>query len=439
MPGIRQKVEDLRENLDEFVQQTEYPALIARAAPDEIAYVMKFLQGLEEVHPQNFFMVFGQPFEDAAAYMDLVAGAVGVQIDAAQTARAERGEAPFPPVPLELASRQLAPEARLHRLLRYLLTLLPNDRDHAFVVGFLPLQCLDPEGYAKLMQSILPVPRIEPWMAGLRVVIHDDRTALRIVPILQQQEQTDTVLTFEVDFSTPAVTDSLTKEAADTSLPLEQRMLGLFQLAALDFSYKRYDDALTKYGILYEFYSKPAVPHMQALCLCGTADVLRAQGDPAQAKSLLQRGIAIAMAGDARPPLLNLLISAVEVCFELGQHEEAASYAESGGTLAAVSFNPYTYADLIERKADAELAQGTLALALESYERSEKLCRMYEHFPRWKSVLDKQAKLCDDAGKLGDADRIRAERRRVDELEQRGGSGKKPSELAERPAAQAQA
>jgi tetratricopeptide (TPR) repeat protein len=438
MAGVRQQFEDLRENLDEFVQQTEYPVLVARCAPDEIAYVMKFLQGLEEVHPQNFFMIFGQPFEDAAAYLDLVADAVRVQIEAAQLARAERGEAPFPSVPPELASRQLAPEVRLHRLLRYLLTLLPNDKDHAFVVGFLPLQCGEPDGYAKLMQSILPVPRIEPWMAGLRIVVHDDRTALRLVPILQQQKQLDTVITFEVDFSTPAVTDSLTKEAADTSLPLDQRMLGLFQLAALDFSYKRHDDALTKYGMLYEFYSKPAVPHMQALCLCGSADVLRAKGDPAQAKSLLQRGIAIAMAGDARAPLLNLLISVVEVCFDLGQHEEAASYADSGGTLAAVSFNPYTYADLIERKGDAELAQGKLALALESYERSEKLCRMYEHFPRWKSVLDKQAKLYDDAGKLGEADAARAERRRVDELEQRGGSGKKPSELMQRPGAHAQ-
>src|SRR5262245_46974688 len=109
MPALRQQFEDLRENLDEFVQQTEYPVLIARCAPDEIAYVMKFLQGLEEVHPQNFFMIFGQPFENAAAYMDLILEAVRVQLDAAQIARAERNEAPFPPMPPELASRQLAP------------------------------------------------------------------------------------------------------------------------------------------------------------------------------------------------------------------------------------------------------------------------------------------------------------------------------------------
>lgn len=438
MAGLQQKFEDLRENLDEFLQQTEYPVLVARCAPDEIAYVMKFLQGLEEVHPQNFFVIFGQTFEGPAAYLDQAVDALRLQIKAAQTARAERGEAPFPPVPLELASGGLAPDVRLHGLLRYLLTLLPNDREHAVAVGFLPLGCSDPDGYAKLMHSILPLPRIEPWMAGLRIVIHDDRRALRLIPVLQNQQQTETVITFEVDFSTAAVTDSLAKEAADTSLPLEQRMLGLFQLAALDFSYKRHDDALTKYGMLYDFYSKPPVPHMQALCLGGSADVLRAMSDPVQAKSLLQRGIAVAMTGDARAPLLNLLISVVEVCFDLGQHDEAESYAESGGILAAVSFNPYAYADLIERKGDAELAQGKVVSALETYGRSEKLCRMYEHFPRWGSVLDKQARIFDDRGEFADADAARAERRCVDELERRGGSGKQPTELAQRLSLQAE-
>jgi tetratricopeptide (TPR) repeat protein len=437
MHGMRQQFEDLRENLDEFVQQTEYPVLIVRCRPDELAYVMKFYQGLEEVHPQNFFLVFAQPFESPAAYLDQVVEALRVQLDAAQIARAERGEPPFPPLPTELASRD-APELRLHRLLRYLPTLLPNDRDHAVAIGFLPLDCRDADGYARLMESILPIPRIESWTAGLRIVIYDDRSERRLIPLLAEKK-VDTVISFEVDFSTPALTDGLTKEAADTSLPLGQRMMSLFQLAALDFAYQRHDDALAKYGILYDYYSKPPVPHMQAMCLSGSGDVLRAKGDPGQAKSMLQRGIAIAMAHDARPPLLNLLISAIEVCFELGQHDEAASYADSGATLAAVSFNPYTYADLVERKGDAEIAQGKTALALDSYRRSEKLCRMYEHFPRWKSTLDKQAKIHDETGKLAEADRVRAERRRVDDLERRGGSGKAPSELAEPPETQAEA
>src|SRR5688572_15663457 len=158
MAGIRQQIEDLRENLDEFVQQTEYPVLIARCTADELAYVMKFLQGLEEVHPQNFFLIFAQPFANEAGYMDLVVDALRVQLEAAAALRAERGEAPFPPLPPDVATASLAPELRLQRLLRYLLTLIPNPREHAVVVGFLPLQCGDPEGYARLMQSILPVP-----------------------------------------------------------------------------------------------------------------------------------------------------------------------------------------------------------------------------------------------------------------------------------------
>lgn len=435
---MQQKFEDLRENLDEFVQQTEYPVLLVRCTPEELAYVLKFLQGLEEIHPQNFFVSFPQRFHDAADYLDGAVDALRLQLEAAAPLRAERGEAPFPPLPPELAGHALRPPERLSRLLRYLLTLLPNDRDHAMVVGLLPLECTDTEGYQRLVESILPIPRIEPWMAGLRVLVYDDRTTRRLVTSLEER-RIDTVITFEVDFSTAALTDTLAESAANTSLPLEQRMLALFQLAAIDYGYQRHDAALEKYGVLYEYYSKPPVPHLQALCLLGSGDVLRAQAKPAEAKPLLQRGIAIAMQHDARAPLLNLLISIVEVCFELGHHEDAASYAESGATLAACSFNPYAYADLVERKADAELAQGKLALSLESYQRCERLCRMYEHFPRWKSALDKQARLHEQAGDYGGLERVRRERRRVDEVEAKGGSGKSPAELAEPPKAEASA
>jgi hypothetical protein len=61
------------------------------------------------------------------------------------------------------------------------------------------------------------------------------------------------VLTCEVDFSTPALTDGLSQGAADVSLPVTERMACLYQLAALDYTYKRYPDALQKFGVLHDF------------------------------------------------------------------------------------------------------------------------------------------------------------------------------------------
>src|SRR5690606_13601364 len=121
-----------------------------------------------------------------------------------------------------------------------------------------------------------------------------------------REREVDHALTFEIDLSTPALTDQLTKDASDPSLPLPERMSALLQLAALDYSYRRYPDALDKYGVLFQFYAKQNLPSMQAVCLLGVGDTLCAAGHPEPAKERLQQGIALAMADVALPELRNL-------------------------------------------------------------------------------------------------------------------------------------
>ena len=96
-----------------------------------------------------------------------------------------------------------------------------------------------------------------------------------------------------------------------------------------------------------------------------------------------------------KPPrqMLNALIAITEVCFELRQLDEAASYADSGARVAAAALNPFACADLHERKGDAELAQGKTQESIEWYRRCHHLCQTYEHYFRWKSVLQKLGRL----------------------------------------------
>src|SRR5437868_6052179 len=96
---MKRKFEALRENLDEFVSQNDYPVLVVGCLSDELAYVTKFLQSLDEKHPADFFVVFPQPFASAEGYMDAVVAALKVQLQAAAEARQQRAEAPFPPLP----------------------------------------------------------------------------------------------------------------------------------------------------------------------------------------------------------------------------------------------------------------------------------------------------------------------------------------------------
>src|SRR5439155_14537733 len=165
----------------------------------------------------------------------------------------------------------------LQDVLQYLRSLLPNEKEHSVVVGLLPLSCRNFEEYAGLMTWVMPLPDVKPWMVPLRIVIYDDRSQHLVKTVLERR-QAEHILSFEVDFSTPALTDSLTRDASDASLPVPERMACLMQLAALDYSYKRHAEALQKYGALHNYYAEQKIPSMQALCLLGAGDTLRAGG-----------------------------------------------------------------------------------------------------------------------------------------------------------------
>jgi hypothetical protein len=313
---MRRKFEELRDTLDEFVEQTDYSVLVVGCLPEELAYVLKFLQGLEEKHTENFLLTFGQDFAAPGPYLDALTDALRGQVEAAVAVRAERGEPPFPPMPPALFEAHRPADQRLLGLLQYVSRLLPDEPGHAVVAAFLPLRCHDFSAYARLVASVIRASETEPWMAQLRVVFYDDRSSRLLVNAMQKRAMAH-VLTFEVDFSTPALTDALTRDAANTSLPVAERMACLHQLAALDYSYQRYPDALEKYRVLYTYYEEMEIPSMQAMCLLGTGDTLRAAGDLPAAKEMLQRGIALCLQHQVLAVLLNLCISAVEVSFSL--------------------------------------------------------------------------------------------------------------------------
>lgn len=418
---MKRKFEELRENLDEFVQQTDYPVLLVGALPEEVPYVTQYLVSLDQVHAHSFFLTFTHPFESAGAYVDLMLESVQVQLAEAAPARAEDKLPPLPPVPSALLEPVLAPADKLRGLLRYLPSLLPNMQDHSVVVGILPLSCADVHAYSRLMASILPLPDIPDWMKALRLVIYDDRAQRSLVRAIGAQPA-KTTLTFEVDFSTPALTDALSREASDPATPLPQRMAYLLQLAALDYSYQRYTDSIEKYGVLYKYYEDPSTPAMQAICLLGVGDSLAALGQLEPAKSMLQSGLALCVEHKLLAPMLNLLLSVGSLCTSLGQHADAESYAQSGTQVAGELLNPFGHADFLERKADAQLAQGKGDEALATYERCRGTAERYEYFHRWKTVLQKLCTLYEQRGARQQRRERENELLRVQALEQGGGS-----------------
>jgi len=426
---MRQKFEDLRVNLDEFIQQTDYSLLLISCRPEDCAYVARFLDGQDAARPESFFIVWPGEFLDATRYVTALVQFLEQRMEAARLPREERGEPPFPALPLELKDERRDPAQRFRQWLSHLVTLLDDPKSQSFVVGLLPSRCQDSAGFARLIESVLPVPTRPTWLEPLRLVAFDSKDAPQLVPLLNERN-VDSVLTWEVDFSTPALTDALAREASNPSLPLEQRMLSMMQLAGLDFAHQRHPDARHKFAVLYDHYSKPPQPAMQAICLHGAGESMVATGQPVEGKQLFERALLCCMQDDhSHGPMLIVLQSLIRVCFMLQDYPRAESYAQSGASLAAGLLNPALYAHLEELRGDAQRAQGKNE-ALETYEHARKLSRKYEQFGTWKSVLDKLVPLHSDAGRDGVAQELSRERQRVDALE-RAGAGSQATQGAQ--------
>jgi hypothetical protein len=422
---MRQKFEELRANLDEFIQQTDYSLLLITCRPEDCAYIAPFLDGQDAARPESFFIVWPGEFVDAGSYVSALIGFLEQRLEVAKAPREERGEPPLPALPLELQDERRAPTERFRGWLSFLVTLLDDPTSQSFVVGLLPSRCHDSASYARLIESVLPVPTRPAWLEPLRIVAFDSKDTPRLVPQLNQAS-VDTVLTWEVDFSTPALTDALAREASNPSLPLEQRMLSMMQLAGIDFAHQRHPDARQKFAVLYDYYSRPPQPAMQAICLHGAGESCLASGQPEEGHRLLERALLACMQDDkSHGPMLIVLQSLVRSCFSLQRYPEAESYAQSGAALAAALLNPALYAHLEELRGDAQSAQRK-SEALETYEHARKLARKYEQHGVWKSVLEKLAQLHSEAGRDALAYELSRERQRVEALERGGDAGHPP-------------
>lgn len=289
--------------------------------------------------------------------------------------------------------------------------MLPNCKEFSVVVGLLPMECEDAAGYARLVEKALVHSRRPEWLEPLRVVILDSREAPALRPLIQQR-RIETVLTWELDLSPPALVDSLARECGDPGIPLAQRMASLVQLAGVDLAYRRYSDAREKYAAAFEFYSTPPQPAMQALCMQGAGDAFVAEGRLPEAKEMYERGLWVCMDANVLPAALLMLQALIRLCFAMQHWPDAEAYAHSGSRLANGTLNPSLYAHLLECRGDAQIGQGKRKEAVQSYEHARAVAAHHLLIETWESSLDKLIRLYEQAGdrvELAERERERSE------------------------------
>src|SRR5689334_8949727 len=107
------KLDELKATLGEFVDQRENLLLVVSCADPELSYVLKTLEGMDDTAPSDLFLVFGEPFTEAAQYASAIMKSLRVQMEIARAPREAEGEAPLPPLPALCDDAAAPPGARV--------------------------------------------------------------------------------------------------------------------------------------------------------------------------------------------------------------------------------------------------------------------------------------------------------------------------------------
>lgn len=397
---IHESITALDERLRAFVEQDDLCTMILFCSPADLVVPAKLMEARGR-RGDGVVLLGIAACPTARDWMNGLTTLLQQQVTAANGIRKDEGLPPWPPLPLACMDPRTPVTARLRQAVDHCSRVLPEGERAVWVL--LPNDCADRAGYAAAIRSLTAR---EPWQERHRFLVWDDRTAPLLVPELEHAKNEDVgILAF--DFSPEKQLDRLVKAVRDRSRPTPMRMEALFQLAAVDFAYKRHAQALEKYGALFQYYEGKD-PTRQAQCLLGAGDVAMEVGQPRLAYDRYRSGLAIAVPERATAVLLPLLMGAGKACLGLGRFAEAEGYLEYANQVAGKLFDAYAKADAIELRGVAQQGQKKVAAAIESWETCRELCERFAYEHRWKSALERELALYTAAQLEREALQVRA-------------------------------
>lgn len=418
---MSERVEAMTEAMEEFVQQDEYQVMVLSARDDDLLYPLKALDGLDRDDDDDIYLTFAHDFHDARAWIDELVRLLIAQVEAAgglqfeKQRRLERGDERleddrvyalerWPAPPLSVTDSRRDPLDRFAALMTYVDEIVPAG-EHRIVWSLLPLRLHDPRAHHDFVAPLLEPEVLPPRH---RLFVRDDRLAPLVVPQLERRKVM-TVLVLDLDFGPARMHDDLVASVADRSQPPQQRMLGLLQLAAVDFAHKRHDDAHAKYAAVYQFFEGKQQPGMQALCLTGVGQIAGEQGDHKTALARYRQALALVAPTRALPLMLNPMLGAGRSALRLGDYAEAEGYLGNAADIARKGLDHTTCCDALHDKGVAQRLGGKPAEALASWRQAATLAASFEYHDGRRRSLTEIAAQHERSGARAEAEKARRE------------------------------
>ncbi len=404
-------LDELRETLTGFVEQSDQPVLVLTTFDEEVTLVVKTLDTLDGESESDVFLFHAEPVVGgAAAYVDGLLHAVGQRVAEANEERADAGMPLLLPLPRVCFDPALQPYERLQHLLQHLDSWLPPGDGHRFVLALVPDRIADRDTHGRLLGSIVPFHGNARWPRRLRLIVREDRAAPFAIEAMRKAGVTGPYL-YTTRLTVNDFADQVAADAANPSLPAARRMSSLLQCANFDLAFGRHEQALEKFGVLHTYYEEHRVLELQVAVLYGVGDVMSRLARPAAAQEWFVRGLEVATSARSLPLILQMSVALAD----LGVATQAFAQADVGYALGAETarklLNLPFEADLFEKCGSARAELGNLQGAVGAWNAAAQAARVLEYDERLTSVLPRLRDVSAHAGHRDVAARFDAELR----------------------------
>ena len=371
---MRKLLEQIQRGLRGFIEQRDDLVLFTACSDDDTPMLLKTLRDIEGSADGDMFLMFADEFTDANSFVDQTMERLRAEHCLADEQLKEEGGEPMPPMPDTLHDEERPPEQRLMEAVMWARSLLPRDGGHLLIWVLCPTRIVDRAAYLRLVNIFVPW-KIQPWMRkGFRFIFRD----LPVGETVGAEISAPRTRVMPVDLGPEALSDSLTDEAEDTSLPLNQRLQSLLMLSVMDMGHGRVSDALTKSEILLANYQLLGDKRMQAVVYNNIGDIYHHRQENKLDEAQKWYECAVPLASEVKDPVLlfTVVSNLGDVVYKQQMFPMAEELYRSADELAAKLGNPEARVLSLERLGLSQEQQQKFPEAMQSWAAAVKLCKL---------------------------------------------------------------
>jgi hypothetical protein len=405
---MRSIFQDIQSELQRFIDSRTESLLIVPCEPVHSALLLKSLEAVED-EPNSFdiFLTFGHKFTAPEQYVREIPPIISRQLARVNEELAKRGEPALPPPPADLTNESRKPPLRLVGLMRYVESLVTDERRVIWVLYPMEIDATTP--YAQLVTHV----NDELKAGALRKtksIVRDSAVSPALAPGLDGQPN---VRVYRPDLDPESFEKKLSEKANDPALPAEEQAQIHMMLASFDVANKRYDMAFARNLELLGYFWHTGRQQEQAIVMNNIGDLHYIQNKFEEAQIWYERAVNLSVNLKSEPLVLGQSFNLGNALLMQNRFADALVYYDATEQLARASNQPAQQIQALEQMGTANYRMGKSAEAAENWEKAVELSRKSKFKEGQQANLERLRDLYQE---LGDSQRLAACKAALSEL-----------------------